>query len=77
MATEMEQEKNITASILKNIKKPENKALLNDKNLTNMLLNGEIVDKAVPGVSKPEPKKAAVNRKQPQKNVQAGGMGLH
>ena len=77
MATEMEQEKNITASILKNIKKPENKALLNDKNLTNMLLNGEIVDKAVPGVSKPEPKKAAVNKKQPQKNVQAGGMGLH
>ena len=74
MATTPKQEKAVVASILDNIKKPENAQVLKAKNLTEMVMDGSIVEKVVPGAQKAQPQKAARKAPQPQKAVDVGGI---
>ena len=74
MATTPKQEKAVVASILDNIKKPENAQVLKAKNLTEMVMDGSIVEKVVPGAQKAQPQKAARKAPQPQKAAEAGGI---
>ena len=73
MATTPKQEKAVVASILDNIKKPENAQVLKAKNLTEMVMDGSIVEKVVPGVQKAQPEKVR-KVQQPQKAAEAGGI---
>lgn len=73
MATNPRQEKNAYESILENVKKPENAKLLKDKGLTDMIKNGSIVEKVVPGAQKPEQaKKPEAKKPQQEKKAEAG-----
>ena len=74
MATTPKQEQAVVGSILENIKKPENAKILNAKNLTEMVMDGSIVEKVVPGAQKTQAEKAARKAPQPQKVAEAGGM---
>ena len=73
MATTPKQEKAVVASILDNIKKPENAQVLKAKNLTEMVMDGSIVEKVVPGAQKAQPEKVR-KVQQPQKAAEAGGI---
>ncbi|MBR1673540.1 MAG: hypothetical protein IJ703_01110 [Eubacterium sp.] len=74
MATNPRQEKEACKSILDNIKKPENMKVLKDKGLTDMIKDGSIVEKVVPGAQKPEQAKKPEAKKPQQEKKMEGGM---
>jgi hypothetical protein len=74
MATNPRQEKDAYESILVNVKKPENAKLLKSKELTDMIKDGSIVEKVVPGAQKPEQAKKPEAKKPQQEKKMEGGM---
>ncbi|MCR5291751.1 MAG: hypothetical protein K6E28_02540 [Eubacterium sp.] len=59
MVTAPKQEKEVQGKIMKNLQSPEGKKLLHSNKLTEMVLDGKIVEKIVPGAKKSEPEKKA------------------